>query len=337
MKRVSMIAGLLVTASAALAAPSGPPVPIYKMTAQIAGPDGGWDYASVDPKADRLYVARSSSVTVVDIAKQATSASLGAFAHGHAAVPISGGRLLVTSGDDASVRVLNASDGRELARIAVGKKPDAAILSANGQQAYVMNADSGTVTTIDLASMRVVRNTMVNPALEYAALTPDGSLFINDEDANEMEVVDISHNRLSKPVAMPGCEAPSGLAYDSKTNHLIAACANGKAAIVDARNRRLIDLVDIGLGPDAVILDPVRRLAFLPCGKDGVLDILALDGPKVRRVGRVTTEVGARTGAIDHRTGTIYLPTAQLAPPTSPNARPQLIPGTFHVLIVRPS
>lgn len=328
---------LLAAVSAAVGAASPAPVPVYRVERSIPGPDGGWDYARVDVDAHRLYVARGTSVTVVDTERSETIGSVGSFAHGHAVVPVSGGRLLVTSGDDATVRFLAARDGRELARVAVGRKPDAAVLSADGRTAYVMNADDGTVSVIDLAAMTVSRTVSVKRALEYAAVVPGGTLFVNDEDANEIEVVDLERGRSLEPVALPGCEGPTGLAYDARTGRLIAACANGKAAIVDARRRGLVALVDIGEGADAVILDAERRVALVPCGRDGVLDVLSLDGPAIRRIGRVHTAVGARTGALDPSTGRIYLPTADLSPPRTEGGRGVPVPGTFRVIVVRPA
>lgn len=333
MKKTLALAALLICPTLATAGST----PSYLVTGSIGGPDGGgWDYARVDPASHRLYVARSGAISVFDTARGKEVGSIGSIAHGHAVVPVAGGRLLVTSGDDATVRFLSARDGRELGRVAVGKKPDAAILSSDGRTAFVMNADAGTISVIDVPSMRQTRTIAVKPALEYGALASDGTLFVNDEDANEMEVVDVRSGRAGTPIAMPGCEAPSGLAYDAKTNRLIAACANGKAAIVDAKTRSLVDYVDTGKGPDAVILDTARRLAFIPCGKDGVLDVLSIDGPNVRRVGSVRTAVGARTGALDPATGAIYLPTASMTPSSTPNGRPTPRPGTFRVLVVKP-
>lgn len=333
---------LTIAAPLALAAlaPTGAaaPAPTYRVTASIPGPDaGGWDYARVDTAAHRLYIARSESVTVIDTNREAAIGSIGSIAHGHAVVPLAGHRLLVTSGDDASVRFLAADDGRELGRVTVGRKPDAAILSDDGRTAFVMNAQAGTVSIIDVTTLKTVRTVTVKPALEYAALTPAGILFVNNEDAGEMHVIDVAGGTTAKPIAMPGCEAPTGLAYDARTDRLIAACANGKAAIVSAKRRRLTQLVGIGAGPDAVILDAGRRLAFVPCGKDGVLDVLALDGPQVRQVGSVETAIGARTGALDADTGAIYLPTASFDPPVSAGGRPVPKPGTFRVLVVRPA
>ena len=327
---------LLASATPSLAAPAI--APTYAVAGSIAGPDGSWDYARVDAAARKLYVARSGAVTVVDLASGSQVTSWGELARGHAVVPLPGNRLLATSGNDATVRFFDTRTGQQIASLAVGKKPDAAIYDAAHGRAFVMNADSGTVSTIDTRAMRVTSTITVKPALEYAALAKDGTLFVNDEDANEIEVVDVVRGITGKPIALPGCEGPTGLGYDTRHDRLIAACANGKAAIVDARARRLVALLDIGKGADAVIMDDARRLAFVPCGRDGVLDILSLDAPGgIANVGRVTTEVGARTGALDTVTGAIYLPTARFGPPAAGGGRPAIIPGSFHILVVKPS
>lgn len=327
---VALFAALLCAAATPALAQS------YSVTGSIPGPDGSWDYAQVDPAGEHLYVARGESVTVVDLASGSVS-SIGSVQRGHAAVPLANGHLLVTSGTDGTVRFLDTADGHELAKLPVGKKPDAAILDHTGSRAYVMNADSGTVSVIDMVAMKVSATIQVKEALEYGAI--EGStLYINNEDAGEIDTVDLIKRVAGKPIAMPGCEAPSGLALDAPHHRLISACANGKAAVVDTRTRKLVSLIDIGVGPDAVILDAARNLAFIPAGKDGVLDILSLASPtKVEHVGRVTTEPGARTGALDLKTGTIYLPTAKFGPPAQPGGRPVPEPGSFHVLVVKPS
>ena len=75
-------------------------------------------------------------------------------------------------------------------------------------------------------------------------------------------------------------------------------------------------------------------MAFIPCGRDGTLILIGLDGG-AHVTGRVTTEAGARTGALDPDSGKVYLPTADLAPAAA-GGRPQPKPGTFHILVVAP-
>jgi len=319
---------------AALLATAAAPAPFYHVAGSIAGPDGSWDYARVDAATNRLYVARSNAVTAVDLAS-GTVTSFGEIQRGHAVVPLSGGRLLVTSGTDGTVRFFD-KDGKQIGSVPVGNRPDAAVLDASGAHAFVMNAGGGTVSEIDTATMKVSRTITVKPALEFAAVAGN-MLYINDEDANEIEVIDIAKGTTGTPIALTGCEGPSGLGYDAKHGRLISACANGKAAIVDAKAGKLAALVDIGKGPDAVIVDEARGFAFIPCGRDGVLEILSLASPAaVTKVGQVTTEAGARTGALDPKTGAIYLPTAKTAAPAQPGGRPAPVPGSFHLVVVKP-
>ena len=91
----------------------------------------------------------------------------------------------------------------------------------------------------------------------------------------------------------------------------------------------------IGKFPDAVIYDPVRKLAFIPCALEGVLEVIAVRGPNdVAIIQSAKTSQGARLGAVDPKTGVIYLPAAQYAMDAG---RPTPVPGTFEILIVAPN
>lgn len=326
---------LLATASASLAA-SQAPATHYTVARKIAGSDGGWDYAKVDPAARKLFIARSAEVTVIDLADRDRMTTLGPVVRGHAVVPVPGGKLLlVTSGRDDSVRLFDIGLGQEVARIAVGADPDAAYIDAASGHAIVMNAKDGTVSVIDIATRSVVKTIHLKAGLEYALSGPGDTLFVNNEDANEIETANLATGKAGPAIALTGCSEPSGLGFDAETGLIISACANGKAAIVNARTMKLIKLIDIGQGPDAVIVDEARRTAFIPCGRDGTLAVIALDGkngPTV--VETVKTGTGARTGALDTSDGSLYLPAAEFGAPTSAGGRPVVIPGSFHVLVV---
>ncbi|MFD1612432.1 gluconolactonase [Sphingomonas tabacisoli] len=312
--------------------------PHYAATASIAVPDGGWDLVAVDPASRQLFVARTDSVTAVDLTHGRSVRSFGKLDRGHQAIPIPGThQVLATSGKDNTAYLLDASDGREIARVPVGANPDAAIFDAISRRAFVMNAKDGTVSVLDPVRARVEATIPMKPGLELAAITKGRALFINNEEASEIESIDLRTLKSRATIALPGCEGPTGLAYDAKSDRLISACANGKAAIVDVRTGREMALLPIGKGPDGAMIDEARRMAFIPCGRDGILEVIALDGPGGPKVvDRIKTEVGARTGAIDPTDGAIYLPTARFDPPATPGARPTPIPGTAHLIVVAP-
>jgi YVTN family beta-propeller protein len=334
---MKMIRKLLLLLAAAL--PAAPAAAArtshHVVTGTIAGPDGGWDLASVDSAGRRLLIARGSEVTVVDLGPTPRVRSIGQVVRGHAAIALPHGRVLVTSGTEGKARILDAVTGADLIDATVGQNPDAAIWDARISAALVMNARSGTVSVVDPASGTVIRTIALAPGLELPALDENGLLYINNEDANLIHVVDPASGAVRAPIALAGCEGPTGLGYDPRTHILIAACANGKAAVVDPAAGRVTQLLDIGRGPDTVMIDSARGLAFIPCGRDGELDVIALArGRPLAVTERVPTEIGARTGALDPATGDIYLPTARFGPPPAAGGRPAALPGTFHVLVV---
>ena len=325
---------LMLAAGSAIAAA---PAPRYAIDHAIAGPDGGWDYVQVDPETHRVYVAHGDVVTEIDPLHGDAVRSFGAIMKADAVVPIPGGTtLLVTSGRDDSVRLFDLRDGTERAKIAVGSDPDAAIYDAVRQRAVVMNAKAGTVSLIDVTTAKVTGTIVLKPGLEFGVLGANDTLYVNNEDENEIETANLATAKTGRAIALPGCTGPTGLGFDAKTGYLLSACANGKAALVDTKTGNLVKLIPIGLGPDAVIMDTARRLAFIPCGKDGVLSVITLDAGEGAPVARtIKTEIGARTGALDPSSGTLYLPTARFAAPAIAGGRPAPVTGSFHIVVIK--
>ena len=258
-------------------------------------------------------------------------------ARGHSAIAIEGTDLIaVTSGGDDSVRLIDAASGRQTARIDVGKNPDAALYDAASKRLIVMNAEGGTVSIIDPRAARVVQTVTVKPALELGAMIGPNLLAINGEDAGEIELVDFKRAAALAPIPLTGCEGPTGIAFDQRDSLLLSACANGKAALVDARSRKLIALLPIGDGPDGALFDPQRRQFLVPCGRSGTLAVFSVGSDrKVKALASVATEIGARTAALDAGSGRIYLPTARFEPAPA-GGRPTTVAGSVHLVVLEP-
>jgi DNA-binding beta-propeller fold protein YncE len=306
-----------------------------RIVAHISGPDGGWDYATFDPTRRRLYIAHGSTVVSVDAD---TVAVTPAFAPGfglHSVVPVPGADVIVTTNSgDNSARVIDARSGKTVASVPTGRKPDAAVFDPASGLVLVMNGASGDVTMVDPKARASAGSIAIGGALEFAQVGGGRRLYVNVEDKNEIAVVDIATRKVVARYPLAGCQGPTGLAYVAG-NRLIAACANGIAEILDAATGKVIASPAIGRGPDAVLYDPSRRFAYIPCGRDGNLAVIALQGPANNTViDTVKTQLGARTGAVDPRTGRIFLPTARFGPPAAAGERPRPLPGTFEVLVL---
>lgn len=310
----------------------------YQVVDHIVGPDGGWDFASVDEAAGRLYVARSDAVMTVDLASKTVTPALAPAHRAHAVLPLPGGKEIAeTDGETGLTRFIDSATGAVTAEIATGAKPDAAFVDPATGLVVVMNAGDGMVALVDPATHKLAGKIEVGGGLEFGVADGKGLGYVNLEEKNAIAVVDLKARRLLKSIALPGCEGPTGLALVAGGTRLISACANKTAMIVDVAASRVVDSFAIGTDPDAVLADEKRGLAFIPCGGTGTLEVVDIkDGRHIRQIGTIKTQVGAKTGAIDPRDGRIYLPTATLAAPEPGAKRGKPLPGSFVVLVLAP-
>ena len=317
-----------------MAAPSPAPL-AFHVAERIPAADGGWDFASIDAGHGKLYVARSNAVTAVDLATR--KATTLAEAHrGHAVLVLDGGATLFeTDGETGKGRFIATGDGRVVAEVATGAKPDAAVFDRTTGKIAVMNAGEGTVAIVDPVTHALTGKVAVEGGLEFGVADGKGGIYVNLEDAGAIAHIDLASATVVGRQALTGCEGPTGLAL--VTGRLISACANGVAVLSDPATGKVLATLPIGRDPDAVLVDEARGLAFIPCGGSGTLVALDIADPDhVTVAATIPTQVGAKTGAIDPRDGRIYLPTATLAAPAPGAKRGKPVPGSFVILVVAP-
>lgn len=311
--------------------------PAYSVVDKIAGPDGGWDYASFDAATGKLYVAHGTAVLAVDVATRA-AVNLAPANGAHQAMAIDGGKTVVeTDGKTGTTRFIDAATGVVQTEVATGVKPDAAFYDRATARVVVMSPGNDTVTQIDAVTHKVVNSFKLAGGLEFAVPDGKGRAFVNLEDGNAIAEIDLKAGKLLRKIALPGCTGPTGLALVGNGTRLISACANGVAMVVDAVSGRVVGHLDTGKGADAVLVDEQRGMAFIPCGGSGTLVAISIgDARHIAVVGTIPTQISARTGALDPRDGRIYLPVATFAAPEPGAKRGKQTPGSFMVLVVAP-
>lgn len=308
-------------------------LPAYKVIEQAPGPDGGWDYARVDPELDRLFVTRGASVMALDLKTDKLITGIAPGARLHIALPIEGGReILITDGGADRAVIADAATGSALASLPAGRGPDAATFDPRSGLVLVIDHAGGAVTLVDPKARRRVGEIPVGGELEEASVDGHGLAFVNVESAGEVAVVDIAARKVLRRIPLAPCRGPTGSAYDARDARLIVAC-QGVTVLVDPSAGKVVQALPTGQGADGVVYDPVRRLAFTPAGRDGTLSVIALQGGTGRVIQTVETQKGARTIALDPRTGRLYLPSAQYVVSAG---RFSTVPGTFHVIVVGP-
>ena len=332
--RTSLVFSAALIASTALV--HAATAPNYKIVDRIKVPDGGFDYATVDTTTDRLYLPRTDFTTVVDLKTQQVS-QLRTAARGHIFLPIPGTTLAVLTQRTGTVRIHDLAKDTVVADIPVGKNPDGAVYDPVSKLVFAMNHDSGNSSVIDVATRKPVANIQIGGELEFPVSDGAGKVFVNVADVPEIAVIDVKTRKVAARYKLNGCEDASGLAYIADAKLLISACANGAAKVVRADNGADVATLPIGRGPDAVIYDPSRKLAFIPCGGSGVLEVISLADPAhISVVQHVQTQQGSRTGTIDPKTGRLYLMASRPDPNAPPTARGARLAGSYEVLVVSP-
>jgi YVTN family beta-propeller protein len=334
--RVALVlsAALLATVQFAYAAAA----PNYKIVDRIKVPDGGFDYANFDPATNRVYMPRTDITTVIDVnTKQVTQFKNAA--RGHIFLPIPGTTLAVLTQRTGTVRIYDIAKDSVVADIPAGKNPDGAVYDPFSKLVFAMNHDSGNATVIDVATRKPVANIQVNGELEFPVSDGQGKIFVNNEaDPADIAVIDVKSRAVTTRYKLPGCEEATGLAYIATAKLLVSSCGNGVAKVLEADTGKEVVSLTIGRGADAVIYDATRKLAFIPCGGSGVLEVISMADPAhITVVQHVQTMPGSRTGTVDPGTGRLYLMSSKPDPNPQPGApRGARLAGSYEVLVVGP-
>jgi YVTN family beta-propeller protein len=206
------------------------------------------------------------------------------------------------SGD---LSIIDPLAGRELARVALGKRPRGLAASPDGRLLYIAlsgspiagpGVDESTlppadktadgIAVFDLRSRRVLRVLRGISDPEQVAVSPDGRrLYVASEDTGRMIVLDSSQGAVLASFEIGGepegvAVSPNGrVAYGtSEVDHVVA--------VVDTAGNRLRRLIRVGERPRNIAFTSDSRRAFVPGENDA--SITAIDVATDAVVGRAT-------------------------------------------------
>jgi DNA-binding beta-propeller fold protein YncE len=324
------IAGTLLLTAAAWAAPS------YHVIGKIEiGGDGGWDYATVDSAARRLYVSHATHTVVIDLDSNKVVGDIPDTpgVHGIALAPKLN-KGFISNGRGNNVTVFDLKTLQTLDHVATGQNPDAIYYDAASNRVFTFNGRSKDSTVFDAGSLKVEGTIALGSKPEFAAGSGNGVIYNNLEDTHQIAVIDAKKMALIKKYDLTGCDSPSGLAFDSAHSRLFSVCDGNVMAISDPASGKVVATAKIGEGPDAAGYDSAKGWALSSNG-DGTLTVVGGSGDKYTVLQTVETHRGARTMALDEKTHKVYLPMAEYETGTgAQQKRPPMKPNSFAILIL---
>jgi DNA-binding beta-propeller fold protein YncE len=312
----------------------------YKLLTEIKiGTDGGWDYASVDSAARRLFVSHATSVVVIDTA---TNAVVGEIApapgvHGIAFAPELG-RAFVSNGRENSASIVDLKTLKIVKSVETGANPDAILYEPGHKEVYTFNGRGKSATVFDAVTGAVKATIPLPGKPEFAVVdVKAGRIYNNIEDTSTLVALDTAtHAVVAQWPIAPGEEA-SGLAIDLAHHRLFIGCSNQMMVMMDSATGKVLGSVPIGGGVDANAFDPVTGYAFAS-SSDGTMTVAKVDAAgKLIVVQKLATPPRTRTMTLDPATHRLYAATADFKPgPAGADGKPgqpTMVPGSFRVMV----
>lgn len=334
--------GLAFFAAMSAGAESQPAAGPYQVaeTFQIGG-EGGYDYITVDPEHKLLYIPRTTHTMVIDATTGKSVADIPGQQrnHGVALVP-SVGRGFITDGKDGSVTIFDLKSNEVLGKVKAADDADGIIYDAGSNKVLVSCGDAGVLVPIaadvDPKTGQADAAVQLGGKPEFLAADGKGKAFVNLVDKDQVVVIDTKAMKvLDKWPTSPG-GSPVGMSMDTEHRRLFVGCRKPQKLIVmSADDGKILADLPIGAGVDATRFD--NGYAFASC-RDGSLAIAkeTSDG-KFEIVQNLKTRPGAKTMDVDPTTHTAYLPTVEFGEQKDARGRPIAKPGSFMVVVVRPS
>lgn len=328
--------------AALAAAPAGAQKSSYRVMAthQLGG-DGGWDYLALDTAGNRLFIARSDRVMVVDPDKGTVLGEIAGLHRAHGiAFSYATGHGFATSGADSTVTMFDLATLKVLGHTMVDVDDDGILYDPASTHIFTMNGDANTASVLDAATGKRLGTIPLGGKPEFGVSDGAGKVYVNLEDRGAIVELDSKGMKVIRRWSIAPCESPTGLAIDVAHERLFSVCRNEIMAVSDAAAGKLVATVPIGSGVDAARFDPATGDAFASNG-EGSLTVVHESSPDAFQVVQtVPTMSGARTMELDPRNHRVYTVGAKYgkapaqATETNPRRRPPMIPGSFTLVVL---
>jgi DNA-binding beta-propeller fold protein YncE len=181
------------------------------------GGEGGWDYLTVDPASQRLFISRGTHVMVVDAGGGKVVGDIPdtSGVHGIALVPDMN-KGFTSNGKTATSTMFDMKTLKILGETKTDKDPDAIIYDPVSKRVFTFNGDASSATAIDAATGKTVGTVALGGGPEFAASDGKGHAFVNLEDKSQLVKFDPVTLKVEKTWPLAPCESPSGLAIDAE-------------------------------------------------------------------------------------------------------------------------
>ena len=230
---------VLAVGGSALARTSGSGLPLREVArVSLPGPSVRFDYTSLDPTSNRLYIAHmdASQLLVFDVRTRKVVKTISApGVHGVIAVP-QVGRVYASATDARQVLTIDARTDAVIATAPAGQYPDGIAYDPVERHVFVSDESGGVETVLNAAGHRIATMPLGGEAGNVQYDAGSGMVLADVQTRNDVAVIDPRTNRVVRRIPLPGCNHDHGLFIDASRRLAFVACdGNARLLTLDLR------------------------------------------------------------------------------------------------------
>jgi len=316
--RLAVVVGGCLGGTAVAAAPAHRAdmgLPLYEVArVELPGPRNRFDYQSIDPKAERLYISHMNAdqLLVFDLKRRKVVKIIAApGVHGVLAVPRLR-RVFASATNAREVLTIDARTATVVAHAPAGDYPDGLAYDPLDRRVFVSDESGGVETVLDGTGHRITTIPLGGDAGNVQYDAGSGHLLVDVQSRNEVAIIDPTADKLLRRVSLPRyCQHDHGLLVDSPRRLAFVAC-DGNATLVtlDLRTMQPIGHAAVGDDPDVLALDPTLQRLYVSA-ESGIVAVFKETKHGLTKLGQSFLAPYAHTVAVDPTTHLVYFPLEQ--------------------------
>lgn len=233
-------------------------------------------------------------------------------------------QVFVMSHPTKNATIIDTRDGTVKGTVDLGGTPEEGVADDKGMLYVVMQDPVGSVTVVDLKSMKAVAH--------YSLVDMGGCNGLALDAKNG-----VLFAACSRP-SPPAGQAPNSGQPGGQT----AGQSQAAMVVLSAKDGKILAKLPLAGNSDGAVFNPASMEAF-STGGNGTLTVVKEETPTTFEVEQVLkTMNGARTIALDKKTGHLFTMSQERTPaptdaPVPPNGRPRMgppVPGSFTILMI---
>jgi YVTN family beta-propeller protein len=307
--------GLVSRAMADAGRRSGVPLALVR-DVPLPGGTTRFDYASIDTKGRKLYIAHlgDSTLDVVDLDTLHVVTVVPRIAEVHGvALAADRGRVYATATGDNELVTIDSTTDHVIARAPTGDFPDGVAYDPADALVFVSDKNAGTITVVSAPTGKVTNTIKVGDETGNVAYDPRARiLYAAARTPDELVAIDPESGKVTHRIRLPGCDGAHGVYIDAASDRAFVACErNARLVTVDLTRRSETATSPVGQGPDVLAYDATLQRLYVTA-ESGDVAVFATSSRAPKKLGQSHVADGAHSVAVDQATHLLFFPLADI-------------------------